>query len=119
MAAWEQNRAELEELGATIYAVSTGALEESQEVADRGLGFPVAYGATREDADLIGAWWDDNRGGYIQPAEFIMGRGGVVLGSVYASGPVGRMGADEAMRLITSREQRRREQEQAEATAAR
>ncbi len=119
MAAWEQNRAELEELGATVYAVSTGTLEESQEVADRGLTFPVAYGATREDADKIGAWWDENRGGYIQPAEFILGRGGVVLGSVYASGPVGRMGADEAMRLITSREQRRREQEQAEATAAR
>ena len=107
-------------MGATIYAVSVDDPEKAQEMADTaGLTFPVAYGATREDADMIGAWWDDNRGGYIQPAEFIMGRGGVVLGSVYASGPVGRMGADEAMRLITSREQRRREQEQAEAAAAR
>ena len=35
-----------------------------------------------------------------------------VLGSMYASGPVGRMGADEAVRLITNRERRRREQEQ-------
>ena len=107
-------------MGATIYAVSVDDPAKAQEMADTsGLTFPVAYGATREDADMIGAWWDENRGGYIQPAEFIMGRGGVVLGSVYASGPVGRMGADEAMRLITSREQRRREQEQAEAAAAR
>jgi peroxiredoxin len=119
LAAWEERKAELEELGATVYAISTGALEESQEVADRGLTFPIAYGATREDADLIDAWWDENRGGYIQPAEFLLGRGGVVLGAMYASGPVGRMGVEEAVRLITSREQRRREQEQAETTAAR
>ena len=119
MAAWEERIAELEELGATVYAVSTGSLEESQQVVDRGLSYPIAYGATREDADLINAWWDENRGGYIQPAEFLLGRGGVVLGAMYASGPVGRMGADEALRLITSREQRRREQEQAEAPAAR
>ena len=57
----------------------------------RGLTFPVAYGVTRE--------------------EFLLGRGGIVLGSMYASGPVGRMGADEAVRLITMREGRRREQE--------
>ena len=47
----------------------------------------------------------------IQPAEFVLGRGSVVLGSMYASGPVGRMGADEVVRLITTRERRRREQE--------
>ena len=118
MAAWEERRTELEELGAAVYAVSTSPLEDSQGVADRGLSFPIAYGATREDADLIDAWWDDNRGGFIQPAEFLLGRGGVVLGAMYASGPVGRMGAEEAVRLINSREQRRREQEQAGAPAA-
>ena len=45
--------------------------------------------------------------------EFLLGRGGVVLGSIYASGPVGRMGADEAIRQITNRERRRQQQEQA------
>jgi hypothetical protein len=59
---------------------------------------------------VLGAWWDRDRG-FIQPAEFLLGRGGVVLGSMYASGPVGRMGADEAVRLITMRERRRRDQE--------
>jgi len=44
-------------------------------------------------------------------AEFLIGRGGVVLGSIYASGPVGRMGADEAIRQITRRESMRKEQE--------
>ena len=74
-----------------------------------GLTFPVAYGTTREESELFGAWWEGERG-FMQPAEFLLGRGGVVLGSMYASGPVGRMGVDEVVRLITTRERRRREQ---------
>lgn len=95
---------------ATIYAVSVDSLEQAQEVQARGLTFPVAYGATRDDGESIGAWWSEDRDGYIQPAEFLLGRGGVVLGSMYASGPVGRMGADEVVRQITNRERRRLEQ---------
>ena len=110
MAAYEEKKAELEALEATIYAVSVDSLEQAGEVVAKGLTFPVAYGATKEDAETIGAWWSEDRGGYIQPAEFLLGRGGVVLGSMYASGPVGRMGADEAVRLITNRERRRREE---------
>ena len=85
--------------------------EQAKEVADRGLTYPVAYGVTQQEAESIGAWWSEDRGGYIQPAEFLLGRGGVVLGAMYASGPVGRMGADEAIRQITNRERRRREEE--------
>ncbi len=114
--AWKEKKAELEELEATIYAVSCDTLEQATEMAGRGLPFPVAYGATREDCDAIGAWWaEDHHGGYIQPSEFLLGRGGVVLGAMYASGPVGRMGPDEAVRAITNRERRRREQEQGSA----
>jgi hypothetical protein len=80
-------------------------------VAGRGLTYPVAYGVTQEESERFGAWWSQDRGGYIQPAEFLLGRGGVVLGSMYASGPVGRMGADEAIRQITNRENRRRQEE--------
>jgi len=112
LAEWEANKAALEELGATIIAVSADNREHAQEVNDKNsLSFPVAYGATKEDGDLIGAWWSEDRGGYIQPSEFLLGRGGVVLGAMYASGPVGRMGADEAIRLITRRENIRREEE--------
>ncbi len=95
---------------ASIYAVSVDSLEQAKEVVGKGLSFTVAYGATKADGETIGAWWSEERGGYIQPAEFLLGRGGVVLGSMYASGPVGRMGADEAIRQITNRENRRREE---------
>ena len=80
-------------------------------MVDKGLTFPMAYGVSKEESETFGAWWPEDRGGYIQPAEFLLGRGGVVLGSIYASGPVGRMGADEAIRLITRREQTRRQEE--------
>ena len=114
MAAWEQQKAELEALDCTIYAATVDTVEQAREMAEGAeLTYPVAYGVTEEDAKLLAAWWSEDRGGYIQPVEFLLGRGGVVLGSIYASGPVGRMGADEAVRLITNRERRRREQEQA------
>jgi peroxiredoxin len=131
LAAWQAAQEELKALGCNIYAASVDSLEHAQEVVcggltfpvalgvakegaegGGGLTFPVAFGVTREEAGLIGAWWGEEHGGFIQPAEFLLGRGGVVLGALYASGPVGRMGADEAVRLITYRE-RRREQEQA------
>ena len=75
MAAYEAAWPELDALGVTVIAVSTDTEEQAREVKGRGLAFPVAYGATRDDADRIGAWWSDDRGGYIQPAEFLLGRG--------------------------------------------
>lgn len=111
MAAWEEAKTELENLEATIIVASVDTLEQTQEVVDRGLTYPVAYGVSKEEAESFGAWWSQDRGGYIQPSEFLLGRGGVVLGAMYASGPVGRMGADEAIRQITNRERRRREEE--------
>lgn len=36
----------------------------------------------------------------------LLGRGGTVLGSMYGAGPVGRMGADEAIRFINRREEK-------------
>ena len=67
----------------------------------------MAYGATKENGELIGAWWPEDQDGYIQPAEFLLGRGGVVLDAMDASEPVGRMGPNQAYRLITDRQNRR------------
>ena len=111
MAAYEAAKAELDALDVSVIAVSTDNEEQAQEVKGKGLSFPVAYGATKADADTIGAWWSDDRGGFVQPAEFLLGRGGVVLGSMYASGPVGRMAVDEVIHAVQSRENRRRQEE--------
>ena len=111
MAAYEAAKAELDALEVTVIAVSTDNHEQATEVKGKGLSFPVAYGATKSDADTIGAWWSDDRDGFVQPAEFLLGRGGVVLGSMYASGPVGRMAVEEVIHAIQSRVNRRRQLE--------
>ena len=95
-------------MGVAIVGASVEPKEVVEEMATKsGVAFPMAYGVTRADADLLGSWWSDDRGGYIQPTEFLLGRGGTVLGAMYASGPVGRVSPDEAVHFIESRERRR------------
>ena len=119
LAAYQKGQAELCTLGCTILAASVDTEEQARRVAEsQGLTFPIAYGCTKEDAATIGAWWGQHPpdGGHIQPAEFLLGRGGTVLGSLYASGPIGRIGVDEMVRSITGRERRRLEQERQQPT---
>ena len=95
-------------MGLAIVAASVEPKEPVQEMAAKaGVSFPMAYGVTRADADRLGSWWSEDRGGYIQPTEFLLGRGGTVLGAMYASGPVGRVSPDEAVHFIEGRERAR------------
>mgnify|MGYP001393950120 FL=1 len=63
------------------------------------LGFPVAYGVTRQDGELVRAWWDESRN-FIQPSEFVLGSNGKVMMSTYSNSPIGRMDPAEALTLI-------------------
>ena len=89
--------------------MSADTLAEAKMAAGKSMAtFPIAHGCTEADAYTIGGWCGDHPpdGEHIQPTEFLLSRGGVVLGSMYASGPVGRMNPDEAIFVITSREKR-------------
>jgi len=59
----------------------------------------VAYGVTRQQADALGAWWDDRRD-FIQPTEFMLTHKGKVMFSTYSNAPVGRMDPAETLTLI-------------------
>lgn len=83
------------ELGISIIAGSVDSGEKTVEVAAE-LGFPVAWGMTREMGNTIGAWWDDDRN-FIQPSEFLITNTGKVLASTYSSSPVGRMDPEDAL----------------------
>ena len=98
-------------LDCSIYAISVDTLGQAQTVVSAGITFPVAYDCTKRDADTLGAWWGNHPpdGEHMQPTEFLLRHGGLVLGSMYASGAVGRMGADETIYSLTNREKRRRE----------
>ena len=102
MAGFESSRQDLESVGAKVIALSTDPEDKAREVA-AGLSFPVAFGITREMADSIGAWWEDRRA-IIQPSEFILDAAGTVVTSSYSSGPIGRIDAADAVKLIRFRE---------------
>jgi len=86
-------------MGVTILAGTVDTEAQTLEVAKE-LGFDVAYGMTRSDADTIGAWWETRRN-HIQPSEFIVTQKGRVLSSNYSSSPLGRMDPQETLTLMT------------------
>jgi peroxiredoxin len=105
LAEWERNLKELKALGAEVYAVSVDGVDEANIVATIAPHLNIAYGASKSQSDSIGAWWNHD-GSYIEPTEFILGRGGIILGSIYASGPIGRMNPTDVIQLIKAREQK-------------
>lgn len=98
MAGFEKARPELDALGVKIVAASVDPLDKAKEVA-AGVSFPVAYGATRATADLIGAWWEERRS-IIQPSEFLVAADGKVRASTYSSGPIGRIDPGDVVKLV-------------------
>ena len=121
LASYQAKLAELEKLGVSVVAAAVDDLAPSLAMAQElGLTFPLAYGVTAEDVAGLDPWWtEDNHGRYIQPMEFLVLRGGTVFGSIYASGPVGRMGVEEVLNSVRNRERRRLEQEAAQVGAQR
>lgn len=101
---------QLEGLGASLLAASVDEEEKALE-AGADVTFPIAYGVTRDQADALGAWWGEQRGGIVQPSEFLIQADGTVVHSLYASGPVGRMAGDELVRMLTLLDKREREQQ--------
>ena len=85
-------------MGVSIIAGTVDTQAQTLDVA-KDLGFPIAWGMTRADADAIGAWWEARRN-HIQPSEFVITQAGRVLSSTYSSSPVGRMDPEETLTLM-------------------
>ena len=79
-------------------AASADPRDEAQEVADE-VSFPIAYGVTRDIAEALGSWWENNRG-IINPSEFIVGADGRIVHSSYSSGPLARTLAPDVISLL-------------------
>lgn len=98
MVGFAKIKPELDALDAKIVAASVDPIDKAREVAAE-VSFPVAYGVTREIADMLGAWWEDRRA-IIQPSEFIVDATGKVVVSSYSDGPLGRIDGADAVRLV-------------------
>lgn len=102
MAGFEKLKAELEAVGAKVFAASVDPVDKAGEVAAE-LSFPVAYGVTRVVAEQLDSWWEERRS-IIQPSEFIMTAEGKIIASSYSDGPVGRIDAADVIKAINFRE---------------
>ena len=102
-------KAKLAELDCTIYGISCDTFDQGKKVvSDGGITFPIGYGFSKDAGAPLGAWWGTHPtdGEFIQPTEFLL-RDKVVLGSMYAFGPIGRMKARAARAFIRHVQQER------------
>ena len=70
------------------------------------LSLPIVFGVTHDQADTLGAWWEDRRQ-IIQPANFVINDKGIVLSATYSTGPIGRLEAIDAVRFIQFQEKQK------------
>ncbi len=97
----------------TVAATVADRDSTHEMAAQQNLSFPIAYGLMKDQLKEFDPWWaDDHHVQYPQPMEFLVLRGGTIFGSMYASGPIGRMDVEEVLVSLRGRERRRLEQEQ-------
>jgi peroxiredoxin len=100
----EEFRAE----NADVIALSVDPLEKAQEmIAKTGATFPIGFGLrVPADADKVGAYWEERRG-IIHATNFIIDAERKVTQACYATGPIGRIVAADALSSIRAGKRRK------------
>jgi peroxiredoxin len=99
---------ELKQENADVIALSVDPLDKAKEMVEKsGASFPIAYGLkVPEDADKIGAYWEDRRK-IIHATNFIIDSDRKVTQACFATGPVGRIVAVDALSSIRGAKKRK------------
>ena len=81
-----------------LVALSVDPLDKAKEMAERvHATFPIGYGLkVPEDADKVGAYWEDRRK-IIHATNFIIDSNKMVVDACYSVGPIGRIVAPDAL----------------------
>ena len=95
----------LKALDVMVIAASVDGEDEAAEMAAE-LSYPVAHGVTRDQAEMLGAWWEAGRG-IIQPTEFLLDGDHKVITATYSAGPIGRMNAPDLVKVIQFNERKK------------
>src|SRR5258707_10305411 len=98
---FQPERAQLNELGAEVVALSVDSLEQAQQTVERHrLTFPVLYGLdAREVAEAIGASINEEPL-YLQATGFVLRPEGTVAVAVYSSSAIGRLIAADTINFL-------------------
>ena len=104
-------QAHLEEFkaeNADIVALSVDPLDRAQEMVSKtGATFPIGYGLkVPADAERVGAYWEERRS-IIHATNFTLGPDRKVLQACFATGPIGRIAAVDALSSIRGTKRRK------------
>ena len=91
-----------------VIALSVDPLDKAKEMAQKtGSTFPIGYGLkVPEDADKVGAYWEERRG-IIHATNFTLGPDKKILQACFATGPIGRISAVDALSSIRGTKRRK------------
>lgn len=91
-----------------IIALSVDPLDKAQEMAERVKAmFPIGYGLeVPRDADKVGAYWEERRK-IIHATNFIIDADKKVTQACFATGPIGRIVAEDALRSVQGAKKRK------------
>jgi alkyl hydroperoxide reductase subunit AhpC len=108
LADYQAHMDEFSKEGVDVIALSVDPLEKAQEMAQRvNATFRIGYGLkVPEDADKVGAYWEDRRK-IIHATNFILDSDRKVTQACYATGPIGRIVAEDALRSIRGAKSRK------------
>lgn len=101
---WDEFKAE----NTDVIALSVDPLDKANEmVAKTGASFPIGYGLkVPQDADKVGAYWEERRR-IIHATNFIIDSDRKVTQACYATGPIGRIVAVDALSSIRANKKRK------------
>ena len=91
-----------------VVALSVDPLDKAREMAERVKAtFPIVYGLkVPEDAEKVGAYWEERRG-IVHATNFIIDADKKVIQACYATGPIGRIVAEDALRSVQGQKRRK------------
>jgi alkyl hydroperoxide reductase subunit AhpC len=91
-----------------VIALSVDPLDKAKEMAERvKASFPIAYGLeVPRDAEKVGAYWEERRK-IIHATNFIIDGDKKVTQACFATGPIGRIVAEDALRSIQAAKRRK------------
>jgi peroxiredoxin len=99
--AFQRATESLAEVGASVVAVSVDDEATTAElIAKNGLKFPVGHSADAAAVSAVTGAFVDPAGGFLQSTGFVLGPAGNVVVSVYSSGAIGRLVAEDVVGLI-------------------
>ncbi len=101
MADYQFTSGVLANLGVSLFALCTDAEDKAKSMVERNkITYPVMYGVDGPaTAETLGAYYEERRN-IVQPTAFILNPDHKIVSLTYATGPAGRLMAQEAAKFV-------------------